>query len=170
MLEIILLKSKTEKKVNFSGVTHFFTGSIVKKEVFTYVRIGLDTEGNFFSIWGFFHERSQITGLQGKEEGISLTPHYHLHPLHRYLDIIRAITAESSPLHKSYSRPRTRNLWFPSASRSPLSYAPSKYVHVYEIVSIWSHLVLQIDYVAHFADQLFWFADQIFVSYRLTND
>ena len=31
----------------------------------------------FFSIWVFFHEHSQITGLQGKGEGISLTPHYH---------------------------------------------------------------------------------------------
>ena len=30
--------------------------------------------------------------------GIFLTPHYHFHPLHRHLDISRAITAESSPL------------------------------------------------------------------------
>ena len=29
------------------------------------------------------------------EGGISLTPHYHFHPLHRHLDINRAITAES---------------------------------------------------------------------------
>ena len=28
----------------------------------------------FSSIWVFFHEHSQITGLQGKKEGISLTP------------------------------------------------------------------------------------------------
>ena len=33
-----------------------------------------------FSIWVFFHEHSRITGLQGKEEGISLTPRYHFHP------------------------------------------------------------------------------------------
>ena len=32
---------------------------------------------HFFSIWIFFHENLQITGLQGKEEGFSLTPHYH---------------------------------------------------------------------------------------------
>ena len=38
----------------------------------------------FFSIWTFFHNHSRITGLQGKGEGISLTPHYHFHPLHRY--------------------------------------------------------------------------------------
>ena len=71
----------------------------------------------FFSMWVFFHEHSRITGLQGKGEGISLTPHYHFHPLHRHLDISRAITAESSPLHIASSRTRTGNLWFPSASR-----------------------------------------------------
>ena len=76
----------------------------------------------FFSIWVFFHDHSRIIGRQGKEEGISLTPHYHFHPLHRHLDISRAITAESSPLHIGSSRTRTGNLWFPSASRGPLSY------------------------------------------------
>ena len=53
----------------------------------------------FFSIWVFYHDHSRITGLQGKGEGISLTPHYHFHPLHRHLDISRTITAESSPLY-----------------------------------------------------------------------
>ena len=71
----------------------------------------------FFSIWVFFHEHSRFTGQQGKGEGIYLTPLYHFHPLHRHLDISRAITAESSPLHIAGSRTRTRNLWFPSASR-----------------------------------------------------
>ena len=52
----------------------------------------------FFSIRVFFHKNSQITVLQRKGEDISLTPHYHFHPLYRYLDISRAITAESSPL------------------------------------------------------------------------
>ena len=68
----------------------------------------------FFSIWVLFHKHSQITGLQGKEEGIPLT-HYHFHPLHRHLDISRAITAESSPLHIASSQIRTGNLWFLSA-------------------------------------------------------
>ena len=70
----------------------------------------------FFSMLVFFHEHSRITGLQGKGEDISLTPHYHFHPLHRHLDISRAITAESSPLRIASSRTRTGNLWFPSAS------------------------------------------------------
>ena len=73
----------------------------------------------FLFIWVFFHELSQITGLQGKGESISLTPHYHFHPLHRHLDISRAITAESSPLHIASSRTRTGNLWF--SERKPLT-------------------------------------------------
>ena len=71
----------------------------------------------FFSIWVFLHEHVRITGLQLKREGISLTPHYYFHPLHRHLDISWVITAESSPLHIASSRTRTENLWFPSASR-----------------------------------------------------
>ena len=71
----------------------------------------------FFSIWIFFQEHSRITGLQGKGEGISFTPHYHFQPPHRRLDISQAITAESSPLHIASSRARTGNLWSPSASR-----------------------------------------------------
>ena len=40
---------------------------------------------DFFFLSGFFfHEHSRITELQGKVEGISLTPHYHFHPLHRH--------------------------------------------------------------------------------------
>ena len=71
----------------------------------------------FFYVWVFLHEHSQITGLQGKGEGISLTPYYQFHPPHRHLNISRAITAESSPLHIASSRTRTGNLSFPSASR-----------------------------------------------------
>ena len=72
----------------------------------------------FFFLSGFFfHEHSRITELQGKGEGISLTRHYHFHPLHRHLDISRAIAAESSPLGIASSRTRAGNLWFPSASR-----------------------------------------------------
>ena len=53
----------------------------------------------------------------GRGEGISLTHHYHFHPLHRHLDISQAITAESPALHIGSSRTRTGNLCFPSASR-----------------------------------------------------
>ena len=74
----------------------------------------------FFFIWVFFHEQSRFTGQQGKGEAISLSPLYHFDPLHRYLDISRVITAESSPLHIASSQTRTRNLWFPSASHQVL--------------------------------------------------
>ena len=63
----------------------------------------------FFFICLFFDEHSQITGPQGKGEGISLIPHYHVHPLHRHLDISRAMTAESSPLHIASSRVQVPN-------------------------------------------------------------
>ena len=59
----------------------------------------------------------------GNGEGIYLTPLYHFHPLHRHLDISRAIIAERSPLLKASSRTQTGNLWFPSASCWPLSFA-----------------------------------------------
>ena len=73
--------------------------------------------GVFFSIWVFFHEHSRTTGLQGKGESSSLTPHYHFHPLHRHSDVSRAITARSSPLRIASSWNRTGNLWLPSESR-----------------------------------------------------
>ena len=66
----------------------------------------------FFSIWVFFHEHSRITGLQWKGEGISLTPNYHFHPLHRHLGIGRAITARSSALRIASSRTRTGTFVF----------------------------------------------------------
>ena len=64
----------------------------------------------FFFIWVLFHKHSRITGLQGKGEGIPLTPHY------RHLDISWTITAETSPLDIANSRTQTGHLWFPSAS------------------------------------------------------
>ena len=53
----------------------------------------------FFLIWIFFHEHSPITGMQAKGEGISLTPQYHFHPLHRHLHISWSITAEGVTQH-----------------------------------------------------------------------
>ena len=70
----------------------------------------------YFSMGVFFHNHSWTTGLQGKGEGISLTPHYHFHLLHWHLDISWVISAESSSLHIAMSRTRTGNLWFRSTS------------------------------------------------------
>ena len=66
-------------------------------------KLNQSMEVSFFSMWVFFHNHSRVTGLQGKVGGISLNRHYHFHPLHRNLDISRAITAESSPLHTGSS-------------------------------------------------------------------
>ena len=71
----------------------------------------------FFSICVFFHEHTGFTGQQGKEKVISLTPLYHFYPLHRHLDISRAIITGSSPLLIAGGQTRTENLWFPRASR-----------------------------------------------------
>ena len=57
------------------------------------------TNFDFFSMWVFIHEHLRFTRQQRKGEAISLTPHYHFHPFHRQLDISRAISAKSSPLH-----------------------------------------------------------------------
>ena len=45
----------------------------------------------FFSIRVFFHEHSQLTGQQGKEEVISLSPLYHYWTLHRHLTLARLL-------------------------------------------------------------------------------
>ena len=67
------------------------------------------------------HKTSGEGGEDGRGRGgggcISLTPHYHFHPLHRHLDIRWAIIGERSPLHIASGRTRTGNLWLPSASR-----------------------------------------------------
>ena len=68
MLEFLkYLKTFTIK--NIFDCTHFSV-HYQRSDFFIYL---------FFSIWVFFHEHSQITGLQGKGEGISLTPHHHFH-------------------------------------------------------------------------------------------
>ena len=53
-------------------------------------------EGFFsVSLWVFFHEHSRFT----EQNGISVTPLYHFHSLHRHLHISRVITAEWSSFH-----------------------------------------------------------------------
>lgn len=67
----------------------------------------------FFYYLGFlFYKHSRMTGLQGKEEGISLTPHYHFHPPHGSLDNGWPIAAGNSTLHIAIKLTRTSNLDF----------------------------------------------------------
>ena len=56
----------------------------------------------FFSMGIFFHEYSQITGLQGKGEGISLTLHYHFHPLHRHFQTLVVRLLQTAHLCKQF--------------------------------------------------------------------
>ena len=95
------------KSVLPANTKNIFNISTQTEEIETTVNLN---KGFLFSIWVFCHDHSRITGLQGKAERISLTPHYHFHPLHGHLDISRAITAESSPLYIGSSRTRTWNL------------------------------------------------------------
>ena len=104
-------------KVKYYFERDFTQGTNTCSEVQIILKTNLISWHHFFSIWVFFHNYSRITGLQGKGEGISLTPHYHFHPLHRYLDISRAVITESPTLHIDSSRTRAGNLWFLGASR-----------------------------------------------------
>ena len=72
--------------------------------------------GSVFCLSAFLlHDHSQITGLQGKGGGISLTHHYHFHSHHRYLEISWTITADSQPLHIASNRTQPKNPSFLSA-------------------------------------------------------
>ena len=65
----------------------------------------------FFSIWVFFHQHSWITGLQGKREGISLTPYYHFHSLYRHLTMIRVVILNIYVNHQSYLKQFLNPSW-----------------------------------------------------------
>ena len=106
---------------------------------------------SFFSVWVFFREHSPFIGQQGKGETISLTSLYHFHPLHEQLDISRAITVESSPLHITSSPTQTGKLWFPS--REQFSYT-TKVVSLTKAVSFTIELVLKIELRVSFQQQL----------------
>ena len=62
----------------------------------------------FFFYLSLLSRTFTIHRTAGNGEGISLTPLYHFHPLHRHLDISWATTAESSPLHIASSRTMCR--------------------------------------------------------------
>ena len=105
-------------RLNLEKTTNFLFGSGLNWTHFEWFG-GITPVNNirvFFSVRVFFYKHSRITGQQRKGKGISLTSHYHFHPLCRYLDNSREITAESSPLHIASSQERTGNLWFPIAS------------------------------------------------------
>ena len=68
----------------------------------------------YFFYVGILSRTFTIRRTAGGGEAITVTPVYHFHPLHKILDISRAIT---SPLHIARSRTQTGNFLFPSANR-----------------------------------------------------
>ena len=114
---LCVLKSFMKGFVPFSPVKDFVRNLL--KEVFFFL--------DFLS-WTF-----TVYRIGGKGETISLIHLYHIQPDPRHLGISWAITAESSLLHIAINRARTHIainrartvcLWFASAIRKPLSYAP----------------------------------------------
>ena len=85
-------------KIDLLPKIHKRLSNIRDRSVISNCATPAEKVSDFFSIEVFFRNHSQITGLQGKGEGISLTPHCHFHQLHRHLYISWVITAESSPL------------------------------------------------------------------------
>ena len=77
--------SKNEKKICFRGIFFFPSG-------FSFTNI----------------DESQ--DCRGRRRTFFLTPYYYFHPLHRHLDISRAITAENGPPQIASNRTRTENL------------------------------------------------------------
>ena len=85
---------KLEKRVHFGGLNGGSWKSV--KLIRFYAYHWPDSEEHlyafnclfhiFFSIWVIFYDHSQITGLQGKREGIPLTPLYHFHPFQIHLN------------------------------------------------------------------------------------
>ena len=71
---------------------------------------------NFLFYLGFLSRTFTIQKTSGERRGYLFRLSLPLPPLHKHLDISRAITSGSSPLRIACSRTRTGNLWFPSAN------------------------------------------------------
>ena len=95
----------------------------------------------FFSIWVFFHQHLWITGLRGKREGISLTPHYHFHSLHRHLTMIRVVILNIYVNHQSYLKQFLNPSWKLFALMKSLTMCNNQtsiyiYIYIYIYISI----------------------------------
>ena len=100
----------SKQKCHFSGI--FQISGIANLQHLIFFSFVNDLLMVFFCL-GFL---SQIFTIHRALPPASLPP--------RYLDISRAITAESSPLHIASSRARTGKLWFSNANCKPLGYSP----------------------------------------------
>ena len=106
---------------------------------FTFKKIGKACRSNLhitffiinFFLLGFFCKHSRFTGHQGKGVFIFLTPLYYFRPLHRQLNMSRAFTADSSPLHIASSETQTKKSNFFQSD----STKESRGFHFYQIIS-----------------------------------
>ena len=69
----------------FRFIKHMFLTAIAFFSCNALKCVLINNQEIFFSIWVFLHEHSRITGLQGRGEGISLTPRYHFPPASQIL-------------------------------------------------------------------------------------
>ena len=99
----------------------------------------------FLSLTWIIHR----TAREGGDYFCFLNPLYHFYLLHRYLDISRAIFAESSPLHIARSRTRTQKLFkfkagadsfhaknFLSSNTTDFAFYPSYIIAIKKIIFI----------------------------------
>ena len=83
--QIITMKTKMKRKIDYIGAA-----KIDQVQTWTQIQeIKKCLCIYFFFYLAFFSRTFTNHRTAGEAEGISLTPHYHFHPLHRHLDISR---------------------------------------------------------------------------------
>ena len=92
------IRTSNIRKIN-SKFTVIQYSYVVVQNLVVLKSIILISSAHFFFYLGFLLRTFTNHRIAEEGEGISLTPRYHFQPLHRHLDIYRAITAESSSLH-----------------------------------------------------------------------
>ena len=129
-----------------------------------YLSFLIQNEFLLFHIFNFFLLGFPFTNIHDSQdsrergEAISLNPLCHFHLLHRYFDISWVITADGSPLRIASSRTWTGNLWFPSSSCWPPSYASLIFLNVFFYAQlIFVFHFLRVSYIVREHILGFWF-------------
>ena len=124
-------KSGLEKKLKETDKEAAVTSEFIMQNKLQY-----KDHSDFFFLQSFLSR--PFTNHRTAEEGRGyfFSSSLSLHPLHRQLNISRAVTARRSPLHLGSSWTRTGNLWFPSASCYPLSCAPKTEGKISSIIDL----------------------------------
>ena len=98
---------------------------------------------------------------------------YHLHPLHRHIDITAIIT-KISPVHIASRLAMTGNLWFPSLNHQQLGYVPLNLLETAQDTSLrlllkrsWSKGKLDKKLMFLFLDKMFYFLISLYFFFHL---